>query len=102
MPPYEVVISADAEQDLLRAAGWYESIVAGLGNRFILQIEKSVDSICSYPLSFSTYIRYPEVRRKIVFGFPYLIFYNVKGSGIFILAVVHSRKKKKFISKRLR
>lgn len=68
-----VVLRAAAERDIAEAARWYEQQRVGLGDEFVDAVKQARDRIGEYPQA------YPEVRgrirRMIVSGFPYGLFY---------------------------
>jgi hypothetical protein len=42
----------DANEDLREAQAWYDNIRPGLGERFALAVETTVEAIAEYPLQF--------------------------------------------------
>jgi len=57
-----------AADDLMEAAGWYESKQAGLGRRFLGEVDISLERIQESPLSFA--IAAGECRRSLMNRFP--------------------------------
>lgn len=66
---FKIVIKSVAYGDLEEAYAWYNNKADGLGERFALQSDKTIEKIRDRPGPFS-YIKYP-VRRCLVEKFPY-------------------------------
>ena len=80
----------DAVQDLDNAVLWYENNQKGLGERFLLAVDASIESITR---NYNTYPQiYKNFRRKIIKKFPYSIVYCIEGNTIVVLAVFHSKR----------
>lgn len=80
-----------AERELNDAAAYYESSGPGLGNRFLDEIERCLQSIREHPESGS--ILHGQVRRLLTLDFPYAVLYSVKPYGIRILAIMNQRRR---------
>jgi toxin ParE1/3/4 len=85
-----LIITSEAEDDLLDARKQYERKRKGLGEEFTLCVEESFDRIQLFPLSGSEV--YPGVRRVVVRRFPYGVFYRVDSNQIAIIAVYHGHR----------
>ena len=85
-----LIVTPDAEADLVEARVWYEAIREGLGDEFLLCIEAGLDHIRRLPQAAVEV--YPGIRRVVVRRFPYGIFYRVDSNQIAILAVYHSSR----------
>ena len=83
--PVEYTRLARSEYD--SATLWYERERAGLGDEFVVEIQRTLDEIAVYP------DRYPTVDDGIhqapVNRFPYSIFYCVRVDRIIVVAVFH-------------
>jgi plasmid stabilization system protein ParE len=73
---FPVVWLPEADADLKDARAWYENMRAGLGDRFALEIEATVDAIAEHPLQFPVVHR--GRRRAGVRRFPYGILFRLK------------------------
>jgi toxin ParE1/3/4 len=85
-----LIITPEAEADLVEARAWYERKREGLGDEFVLCVEAGLDHIRRVPKA-ATEV-YPGVRRVVVRRFPYGIYYRVDEDQIAVLAVYHSKR----------
>jgi len=80
----------EAERDLSDAAIWYEAQLAGLGHRFLDEVENAFSAIAEAPR------RYPVVhksmRRMLIRRFPFGVYYRIEKSAIVVLAVMHASR----------
>jgi plasmid stabilization system protein ParE len=84
-----LLVSALAESDLADAADWYNRILSGLGDDFVLCVELALDRILEHPEAFTLIL--PAVRRALVRRFPYGVFFRLRHERIEIEAVFHLR-----------
>jgi len=89
-----------AAQEYSDAAHYYDGQAEGLGDRFVAEIEKGISRICRAPLSWGILSR--NTRRCLANHFPYGIIYVVDDGRIFILAVMHLKRKPGYWETRLR
>lgn len=72
--PAVIQILEAADKEWTEAALWYDKQSPGLGNRFIVMVEKKLELIAKYPE------RYPKrkgnFREALVNIFPYIIVYS--------------------------
>jgi len=80
-----------AEIEMNETAEYYEKRVKGLGNAFINEVERAINSIRQNPLSAPIILN--PIRRKILWRFPYSIMYSVHVDSIRILAVANQKKR---------
>jgi toxin ParE1/3/4 len=80
-----------AERELNDAALYYESESAGLGVRFLDEIEQYIGAIIKNPEA-GKKVR-GQVRRRILRKFPYGILYSAKDDGVRILAVMNLKRR---------
>ena len=80
-------VTPAAERDLAAAFIWYEEQRAGLGTRFIGQVDQLFDRIREMPRQF------PEVvsgyRRGLLQRFPYGVYFSVEPDRVVIHAALH-------------
>ena len=72
------------------AAAWYEAQREGLGREFVAEIDRAVFRACEAPLQFPIVLR--DMRRVVVWRFPYSVFFRVKPARIVVLSVFHARR----------
>lgn len=80
-----------AELEMNEAFEYYEKRVIGLGNTFINEVERAINSICRNPESAPT-IKKP-IHQKILWRFPYSIIYSVSLDAVRILAVANQKRR---------
>lgn len=76
--------------DLEEAALWYAARDARVAERFINAAEEVIRVLGREPLRCS--VRFEDVRRLNLAGFPYGVFYFVSGVKVHILAVMHAAR----------
>jgi len=80
-----------AERELNDAAVYYENERAGLGLKFLHEVEQYIEAIIKNPNAGRT-VR-GQVRRRILRKFPYGILYSVKDDSIRILAIMNLKRR---------
>jgi toxin ParE1/3/4 len=85
-----VVWIPEANDDLLETRAWYDNIRPGLGERFALAVEATIEAIAEHPLQFPAVHR--NRRRAGVRLFPYGIFFEVQENRIVVIACFHGRR----------
>jgi hypothetical protein len=84
--------------ELEHAADDYDEARTGLGARFLLAVEKAIDSIHAAPH------RWPRVddrhHRVLVHRFPFAVFYRFDDAEVIIVAVAHRRRRPGYWSRR--
>ena len=81
----------DAERELEEAFDFYEETETGLGLRFAREIQRGIELIDGFPGSWPDFSA--STKRFLVKKFPYGIIYSVYDDTIFILAIMHLRRK---------
>jgi plasmid stabilization system protein ParE len=77
----------DAEAELAEAARFYEGRVAGLGSRFLREFDAAIATIQGAPERWRPVEE--DIRRYLMRGFPYGIYYRVRGDELRVLVVKH-------------
>ena len=85
-----LIVAPEAEADLAEARAWYERRRAGLGDRLLLCVEAALDHIRRAPGA-ATEV-FPGVRRVVVRGFPYGVYYRMDPAQVAVIAVYHSSR----------
>jgi plasmid stabilization system protein ParE len=97
-----VEVDAEAEEEILRAAEWYEQRGRpGLGARFVDAVGGAIDEVSAQPESFAAVFteRGVVVRRHLVADFPYQIVFTLRTDAkltVHILAVAHLRREPRY------
>ena len=76
---YRLKIRLPAEADLAEAAQWSGQRQAGLGEKFLREVDQAIARVVENPLAFPVIRRRHEVRRVLTQRFPYRIFFSLKG-----------------------
>jgi plasmid stabilization system protein ParE len=95
-----VRILSVAQQEVEEASDYYENQREGLGHKFILAFEKTLDDIRAFP---GLGVKIEENCRKRRFRkFPYAVVFRVHKGEIVVLAVMHLRRRPGYWNDRLR
>ncbi len=86
-------------EDLRKAINWYDSKREGLGNEFDIELSQSIERLHEAPLSHS--YAFPGIRFKCLHRFPYVIYFVIEKSEIYVLAVLHGRQDNQIVKQRL-
>ena len=89
---HSVIIRAEAEEDLLEGALWYESLEGGLGKDFVSEVRAAITRTSENPLLYPSLRSNPDVRRILTRRFKYRIFYILRSDAIVIIAVLHAAR----------
>ena len=87
-----LIVRAEAEFDIPEAAVWYESREPGLGLQVIAEISAAIHRALQNSLGYLRLRKHPHVRRVLVAGFPYRVFYIVRADAIVVFAVIHAAR----------
>lgn len=89
----------EADQEMLEAARYYQSLSPGLGDDYIAEVERAVHSIASSPKTWP--ILEGTLRRRLIKRFPFGVLYRIEPDKFLIVAVAHLRKKPGYWKKRI-
>ena len=92
------VLHPDAEAEFLDAIRYYSSIDSDLGIRFYFEIERLILEVCSTPQRFHRFD--PPARRHFSRTFPYAIVFLEEPDHIWIVAVMHMKRRPHYWSNR--
>jgi plasmid stabilization system protein ParE len=98
--PSPVRLKLSAVEDLAAAYAWYETQRAGLGEEFLEEVGKTVESIARHPLSHAVALK--GNRRAIVRRFPYSVFYKVLADEILVRCIFNNVRNPALWRRRLR
>jgi hypothetical protein len=99
---FRVIHDSEATTEFRDAVAWYEEKTAGLGVRFVLEVDVVIMAIISEPF------RFPKAGRKSrkarIQGWPYSIYFaiNEAHSEIKVIAVWHGARNPDELKRRLR
>ena len=86
-----VLVEPAAEVQIRSAYAWYEQQLPGLGQRFLDEIDRVLQSISQFPRSYPE-VR-PGVRRAVELRFKFNVAYTQDDEIVYVLAVVHGSRK---------
>lgn len=81
----------EAAEEFRAAIDYYEDREAGLGYDFSLEVFTAIQNILTQPNAWL--IIEDDVRRCLVNRFPFAVLYSLEETGVFILAVMHGRRR---------
>ena len=76
---FSINITPVALEDLQSGVDYYNSRSLNLGFRFADEVERSLQFIAQMPEAYS--YRYKNVRAKLLYKFPYLIFFTINSNN---------------------
>jgi len=83
-----------AEDEFVEAVAYYENCAPGLGIDFSREVYATIKNAVDYPTLWP--VIEVEVRRCLVYRFPYGVLFSIEPDGIFILAVMHLHRDPKY------
>ncbi len=88
----------EASSELDEAFEWYENEQAGLGDKFIAEVETAILRIQHFPQVNPIILK--NIRRALLPGFPYGVIYSIKDGIIEIYAISHLHRRPFYWKKR--
>jgi hypothetical protein len=89
----------EVKEEVQAAFDWYEARSTGLGERFLKELDLSFEDILSRPEVHQVHIN--GIRRCLVRKFPFGILFTENPDHIFILAVMHLKRRPFFWMERV-
>jgi len=81
----------EAELELIEAASYYELQVSGLGNDFEIEVRRAADLLQKHP-EIGPHLD-DELRRFVLYRFPYTLIYSVTSDVLHSLVVAHQSRR---------
>ena len=88
-----MIIDAEAEQELLEAAAWYDGQRGGLGDELLAAIDSLLVHVSEAPDSFPTDRFDARARRAILERFPYAVVFVAHEGEVRVVAFAHSKRR---------
>ena len=85
-----VILRRQAQVEFDDAADWYEQRRLGRGVAFTVAVKKVLMGISSNPDFYPEV--YNEVRKAVVSGYPYAVYYRVTAGQVWVLAIFHAAR----------
>ena len=83
-------VRSAAAEEIAQAFQWHESHQLGLGAQFLAELEAAKIQIQRFPLMHP--VIYAQLRRALIYRFPYQILYRIRPASIVIVAVFHCKR----------
>ena len=93
-----VIFDPDAQAEFLDAVRYYEKRQKGLGRRFQIAVQTAVSLVSENPFLYR--ILKAPFRRYLLPKYPYSIIYSIEPNCIYIIALVHNKRKPEYWLKR--
>jgi hypothetical protein len=87
---YEIIFVEEANQEVIEGYKWYEKQQPGLGELFLIEVEKHLNIIRKNPRLYA--IKYNNKRAAILRRFPYIIAYEQIEEKIVVYAVFNTNQ----------
>jgi len=95
-----VIILSAADEELTVAKDYHDRERQGLGSEFVNAFEKAIERIVAFPEAWGLITG--KVRCCVFNRFEYGVVYVVRNETIFVLAVMHLKRRPGYWNKRLR
>ena len=79
-----------AREDVAKSFEWYDSQKSGLGDRFLTELNQTINQIALNPHLFQ--VRRKNIRLGLLKHFPYLIVYEIEEKQIVIFKIIHAHR----------
>lgn len=86
----ELTLRPAAVDALSEAHAHYRSVAGEMGRRFVTAVDELFTRLSEFPRSAPLVSGYSDVRRAVVRGFPYVVFYRRQAERIDVLRVLHA------------
>ncbi len=87
----EIQFHHGAAQELREAVRYYERQVAGLGNAFIAEVERTTALILDNPSIGA--VTWQHYRQMLVRRFPFTVVYGTREGMLYVIAVAHQHRR---------
>ena len=94
---YQLLIKAEAMQDMAEAFDWYEKERTGLGIEFLDEAEASYNRVIKHP---EHYQSHQNQRIAVMHRFPYKIVYEIERETVVVYAVYHDKRNPERLTER--
>src|SRR5262249_5055819 len=85
-----LIFRVAAQDEFDGAAIWYEARRTGLGDDFVAEGQRVLDTITNQPDQYPVVFR--DVREAPVRRFPYCVYYRARTDRVVVLAVFHTSR----------
>jgi len=85
-----VILTAEAEADLVHTRDWYDTEAPGIGQRFMIEYRVLAEQLADNPRLYPVMRR--DIRRAGFRRFPYGLFFRIRGEVVEIFACLHGSR----------
>lgn len=85
------IFHPEVKEDIQSTYHWYQEQAEGLGDDFLAELEASYEVISELPDTWPIFQK--NFRRYLLARFPYSVVYRKRGKIIFVVAIMHNRRK---------
>ena len=89
---YIVILSPGARRDIHSASDWYSGISQKLAIRFEQHVRETIITVATFP--YAHLLVHQRFRQAVVRTFPYLIYFEIRGRFVKVVALVHQRQRR--------
>jgi plasmid stabilization system protein ParE len=94
-----LIVQPEAERDIIEARRWYEARQTGVGDEFLVEIDRVLGLIERNPTGYAILRR--QTRKVSLRRFPYIVLYTARGSDIFVVGIIHQSRDPKVMRARI-
>jgi plasmid stabilization system protein ParE len=87
---YPLIILPEAQEEMDESFDFYEDREGGLGVRFAESVQRTLDRLSHSP--FVHAVVEGDVRKAVVKGFPFCVYYSVEPQGVVVVSVFHTSR----------
>lgn len=85
-----IILDPEARDEFDRGYDYYEGQRAGLGESFADAVQAILDPLKSMPQMHR--VVFGDIRRAVVRGFPYCVYYREEAARVRVLSVFHTKR----------
>jgi plasmid stabilization system protein ParE len=93
------LLHPEGDEEFAAAVRYYSEISPELGARFYLEMERLMREVCAHPRSYRKFD--PPARRHLSKDFPYAVVFAEQPEHVWIVAVMHMKRRPGYWRKRL-
>jgi mRNA-degrading endonuclease RelE of RelBE toxin-antitoxin system len=93
---YKPVALLDSDE----AATWYNQKIQGLGFRFLLDLEITIENLIRNPFAYSV-LKEP-VRKASLKKFPYVVLYVIVSNNIIVIGIINTKRSRSYFKSRIK
>ncbi|MGH8224534.1 MAG: type II toxin-antitoxin system RelE/ParE family toxin [Gammaproteobacteria bacterium] len=97
---FHVYVRGAAERDVASVQDWYEKQRSGLGAEFLDEFDRVLTLLAQSPFIYP--VLYRDIRRAVLHRFPFLVWYQIEGNIVTVLACTHGKRNPATTRERLR